>query len=178
MTTQFVLGFKSVFQLLQRSIIDMKRSLFRINRSGCSSQRLCGWGSARSRRASRSPSTHQRLWRANRTLNKKKKGKVVAPAEVVITDALGREVTMETLPQRIVVAGRGTYMVTGWDCSPSRKPASEWRRTKGDGLMIPPASCLLSTLNSSRLPRWKRMPAPSNRAGQTGRHRAQNHCCG
>lgn len=31
----------------------------------------------------------------------------------MITDALGRELKLETLPQRIVVAGRGTYMVTG-----------------------------------------------------------------
>ena len=37
----------------------------------------------------------------------------VAPTDVVITDALGREITMEALPQRVVVAGRGTYMVTG-----------------------------------------------------------------
>ncbi len=37
----------------------------------------------------------------------------VAQTETVITDALGREITVETLPQRIVIAGRGTYMVTG-----------------------------------------------------------------
>lgn len=35
------------------------------------------------------------------------------PSTITITDALGREVTLETLPQRVVVAGRGTYMVTG-----------------------------------------------------------------
>lgn len=36
-----------------------------------------------------------------------------ASAGVVVTDALGRTVEFATPPERIVVAGRGTYMVTG-----------------------------------------------------------------
>jgi len=34
-------------------------------------------------------------------------------AAVQVTDVLGREVTFDQLPQGIVIAGRGTYMVTG-----------------------------------------------------------------
>lgn len=70
----------------------------------------------------------------------------VAPVEsgqegIVVTDALGRETTFSELPQRVVVAGRGTYMVTGavfmFEEAQSRLAAFEGGRFNDPANFIP-----------------------------------------